>query len=78
MRIDILASPSRFIKATEGVDYVHVTPPCASYSRGGGQLRLRSEPGKHMPQFFELLKLPDVENVANFLKFEDVRKGVIA
>ena len=81
---DKLASPSRFVKATEGVDYVHVTPPCSSYSRGGGQLGLRSEPGKHMLKFFELLKLvPNVpmvgvENVANFLKFEDARKGFTA
>ena len=37
---DILASPSRFVKATQGVDYVHVTPPCSSYSRGGAQLGL--------------------------------------
>ena len=63
---------------------MHVTPPCSSYSRGGAQLGLRSEPGQHMLKVFELLKLvPNVpmvgvENVANFLKFNDARRGFTA
>jgi site-specific DNA-cytosine methylase len=79
----ILQDPTKFVEATKSVDYIHVTPPCTSYTRGGSKFGLRVDSGRQMLRFFDLLRLlPNVpmvrvENVANFWKFADARKGFI-
>ena len=80
----ILKDPDDFVKHTRNVNYIHVTPPCTSYTRGGNQMGLHTRDGKQMLKNFDLLALvPEVpmvgvENVSNFWQFEEARTAFIA
>ena len=80
----ILKHPDEFVRHTCKVDYIHVNPPCTSYTQGGNQLGLHTKDGQQMIKFFSLLVLvPDVpmvgvENVASFWEFEHARNAFTA
>ena len=44
----ILQDPDDFVERTRSVNYVHVTPPCTSYTKGGNQMGLNTRDGKQM------------------------------
>ena len=80
----ILKDPDDFVERTRGLNYIHVTPPCTSYTKGGNQMGLNTRDGKQILKFFDLLALvPEVpmvgvENVSNFWHFDEARTAFIA